>query len=261
MHWSVSKLTRIESEDVRISVNDLKALLEYYHVSDPDVIQRLLEMASQARKRSWLNAYKDVASPKYLSYLGFEEAAARSYNFQPVLVPGLLQTEDYASEVMHVIGGSPSRVDGLIELRLTRQERTLARGEDLQLFFLIDESVLHRAVGGPNVMAVQIQRLIEARQLPNVGIEVLPFSIGIYRALRLPYVVLEFPNPDEEALLYLENPHGEALMREDIPEHRDDEGVLPIPPTYLQIFMELRQRTSAAITDSLLAAALERFSV
>jgi transcriptional regulator with XRE-family HTH domain len=260
MSWSVSKLIRIESGSVTISINDLKALLALYGVRDPDTFQRFTDMARSTRRRSWLDDYRGVASPSYLAYLAYEEAANRSYNFQPTLVPGLLQTEEYAAEILRVV--SRTRAEGLIELRVARQERTLARAEDLELYFVIDESVIRRPVGNAGIMKRQIEHLIELSQQPHISIEVAPFSLGFYRSLRLPYVVLEFPEPQAEAILYLEDPHREAIVREDTPirdEDQDDLAAGKFPPTYLGMFSELLQRISPQETERKIESALREF--
>jgi hypothetical protein len=273
MDWSVSKVIRIESGEVTISINDLSPLLQLYEVHDEGTRENLLDLARQARRdrqarrRSWLNQYKDVASKTYLSYLTYEETAVRSYNFQPTLVPGLLQTEEYAYEIMKVvIGGPRKRVLGLVDLRMARQEKTLARSS-LALYFLIDESVVRRVVGSTPVMIRQIQHLIDMNQRPNVTIEVVPFSAGFYKGLRLPFVVFEFADPEDEAILYLEDPHGEAIIREDAPaavredalgaeDDPDTGSALTVPPTYLGIFLELRQKASAEETSRIFGSAL-----
>lgn len=273
MEWSLSKVIRIESGEVTIAVNDLTPLLRLYQVDDTKTRDYLLDLARQARRarqarqRSWLNQYKDVASKTYLSYLTYEESAVRSYNFQPTLIPGMLQTEEYAFEIMNVIiGGSRRRVEGLVDLRMARQEKALARS-GVEFHFLIDESAVHRVVGSKAVMLRQVQHVIEANERPNVTAEVVPYSAGFYRGLRLPFVVFEFADPADEAILYLEDPHGEAIIREDAPtavredfpatEDFDNASALAVPPTYLGIFAELRQKTSAEETSRILGNALK----
>jgi transcriptional regulator with XRE-family HTH domain len=262
MSWSISKLIRIESGSVTISVNDLRALVSYYGINDREQVDSLVEMARLARKRSWLSQYRGTASDVYLTFLGAEETAGRSYNFEPVLIPGLLQTDEYASEVLQVLRGpkNPSRVAGLVELRLTRQQRVLSRtNPPLDLNFLLDESVIRRLVGGVEVMSRQIKHLLDISQRDNVSILVIPYSAGLYRSARVPFTVLEFSSPEDEALLYLEYPQGEEIIREDVvPATNESPADDPstVPPTYLEIFSELRQKTSADQTREILLSAL-----
>jgi transcriptional regulator with XRE-family HTH domain len=258
MSWSVSKLIRIESGSVTISVNDLKALLQLYGITDPEYVDSLVEMAKLARQRSWLSGYKGMASDAYLSYLAYEELAVRSYNFQPVLVPGLLQLEEYARSIIRVVRGPkiPSRIEGLVELRTIRQEKVFSRS-DIHLHFLIDESAIRRPVGGAEVMDRQIRHLLEVGQHNNVSISIIPFEAGFYRSIRVPFVVFQFGQPEDEAILYLEYPQGEEIVREDIPAADGETGSELTPPTYLEIFAELEQHTSEAKTKAILESALK----
>src|SRR5580698_10194057 len=236
MSWSVSKLIRIESGSVTISVNDLKALLQLYGITDPEYVDSLVEMAKLARQRSWLS----------------------SYNFQPVLVPGLLQLEEYARSIIMVVRGPkiPSRIEGLVELRTIRQEKVFSRS-DIHLHFLIDESAIRRPVGGAEVMDRQIRHLLEVGQHDNVSISIIPFEAGFYRSIRVPFVVFQFGQPEDEAILYLEYPQGEEIVREDIPAADGETGSELTPPTYLEIFAELEQHTSEAKTKAILESALK----
>jgi transcriptional regulator with XRE-family HTH domain len=262
MSWSVSKLIRIETGMVTISVNDLRALLGYYKIDDPEKVASLVEMAKNSRRSSWTSPYKGIASDVFLTYIGHEDAAVRSYSFQPILVPGLLQTDEYATEVLRVMRGSkdPQRINGLVELRIARQERVAARAGEIRLSYLIDESVVRRVVGGPEVMKRQLRHLIDECQRENLSIRMIPFRTGVYRSMRVPFVVLEFSDPEEEAVLYLEYPQRESLIREDGPFEDGEQGPTSspptTPPTYLEIFAELQQRTSDEETLRILQSAL-----
>lgn len=262
MNWSVSKLIRIETGAVTISVNDLKALLAFYNVTDSETVKSLIEMARYSKKHSWLSAYKDIASDVFLAFLGHEDAAVSSYSFQPILVPGLLQTDEYATAVLQVMRGPKDsrRLDGLVDLRVARQERVFARADGLKLNYLLDESVVRRAVGGPKIMRHQVRHLVESCERDDLSIRIIPFGMGIYRSIRVPFVVLEFSEPEDPAILYLEYPQGESLIREDGPYEEaaaETAATAPTsPPTYLQIFAELQQHTSDAETAQILQSAL-----
>jgi transcriptional regulator with XRE-family HTH domain len=261
MAWSVSKLIRIETGVVTISVNDLKALLGYYGITDARRVDELVEMAKNARRNSWLHEYRGAAGDVFLAFLGHEGAAVRSYSFQPILVPGLLQTDEYATAVMRVMRGSnePERIVRLVELRIARQERVFGRGDGIKLNYLLDESVVRRVVGGPDVMKRQLDALINFCQLDNISIRIIPFGRGVYRSIRVPFVVLEFSDPEDEAILFLEYPQGDALIKEDGPFDDGSMGPQPSPPTtaptYLQIFSEIGQPTSDEETLGILRSA------
>lgn len=264
MSWSVSKLIRIETGAVTISVNDLKALLEHYGITEPGRVSELIDMAknSRAQRNSWLSAYRGIASDVFLTFLGHEDSAVRSYSFQPVLVPSLLQTEEYAAHVLTVMQGSkdPKRIDRLVELRTARQDRVFSRTDGIQLNYLLDESVVRRTVGSPHIMKRQIIHLIDSREQDNLSIRIIPFRGGVYRSMQVPFVVLEFSRPEDEAILYLEYPQGESLIREDEPSDfaydRDSSWEPTNPPTYLQVFDELQEQTSDSETLQILRSAL-----
>ena len=259
MSWSVSKLIRIESGSVTISVNDLRALLRYYSVTDDEQVNGLVEMARQARKRSWLGQYRDIASDAYLTLLGAEDTAVRSYNFEPVLIPGLLQTDEYAGEVLRTLRGPKiqSRLEGLLALRIDRQNRIFSRTRpSLDMHFLLDESVVHRLVGSAELMRRQITHLLELNQRDNISIRIIPYSAGLYRSIRVAYVLLEFSEPEDDTLLYLEYPQGDEIIREDVPALEMEEEPPTVPPTYLEIFSELEQSTADSDTQQILRDAL-----
>jgi transcriptional regulator with XRE-family HTH domain len=263
MSWSVSKLIRIESGSVSISVNDLRALLRSYDVTDGERITVLVELAQLARRPSWLSGFRDVASEEYLAYIAYEEIAMRSYNFQPVIIPGLLQTEEYAVEIMQTIRGpkNPSRIEKLVELRTSRQDRIFSREDPYDLHFLLDESVVRRPVGGADIMRRQLEWLGEMAERPNVTIDIIPFSAGFYRSIRVPFVLFQFSQPVDQAVLYLEYPSKEQIVREDVPVVDGDALAGPTtPPTYLEIFGELQQFTSPETTQAILASALDNLS-
>ena len=194
MSWSVSKLIRIETGSVTISVNDLKALLAYYGINDAERVNSLIEMAKNSRRNSWLAEYRGVASDVFLTFLGYEEAAVRSYNFQPTLVPGLLQTDEYSMEVLQAMRGpkDPRRIEKLIDLRIARRERVFSRTGAIRLSYLLDESIVHRIVGGPGVMKRQLSHLLESVRRDSMSIRILPYKMGIYRSMRVPFIVMEF---------------------------------------------------------------------
>lgn len=215
MDWSLSKLIRIENGSVGISTNDLRAILQYYKITDSDRIAELVAMGRAARERSWWSEYRDVASRPVLQVIEYEAAAIISRNFQPQVVPGLLQTEEYARAVLGSLNSqSPQeRIDSLVDIRMRRQE-LLDRADPL-LFFIMDEAVVHRLVGGKAVMRRQLRRLSEVSAKPNVTVEIVPFSAGIHPGMLGPFVIYEFPDAADDDTVYLENQQGEFINRDD----------------------------------------------
>lgn len=231
MDWSLSKLIRIEGGTVGISTNDLKALLRYYQIVDDARTEELVNLAKAARDRTWWSDYREKAPSGLLQLIGYESGASARRNFEPQLIPGLLQTEDYARAVIHALDEelSPERVNSLVDLRMRRQE--LVHGaQPPQLYFVLDEAAIRHQTGGPEVMRGQLQHLMKTAERPNVTIEVIPFSAGIHQGMRGSFVVLEFPDPSDDDVAYVEDTSGGLVIREDRHEIQ----------SYREIFERLR---------------------
>ncbi len=208
MEWSLSKLIRIEGGGVSISVSDLKSLLTLYQIADESHVEELVGLARAARQRSWFTAFRDITSPQYVTFVGYEAAASIIRQFEPTLIPGQLQTEEYARAV--TLEYAADRVDKLVEIRIRRQE--LLEEPKRLFFFILDEAAIRRQVGAPTnpgIMRRQLRRLIEIARQPNITIEIVPFSAGVHPGMKGPFTVLEFPG-DVEDILYLENARGGA---------------------------------------------------
>lgn len=215
MDWSLSKLIRIENGTVNISTNDLKVILAHYEITDEERTAEFLALSRGARERSWWSAYRDVASPRLLQMIEYEAASIITRNFQPLLVPGLLQTEEYARNVYQRLNPqeSASRLESLVEVRMRRQE-LLGRSDAPLLFFIIDQAVVHRIVGGKAVMRRQLSQMIELAGMPNLTIEVVPFEAGAHPGLLGSFLIYEFPDTADDDALWLEGPTGDLLSRD-----------------------------------------------
>ena len=215
MDWSLSKLIRIENGTVNISTNDLKVILAHYKITDEERTAEFLALSRGARERSWWSGYRDVASPRLLQMIEYEAASIITRNFQPLLVPGLLQTEEYARNVYQRLNPqeSASRLESLVEVRMRRQE-LLGRSDAPLLFFIIDQAVVHRIVGGKAVMRRQLNQMIELAGMPNVTIEVVPFEAGAHPGLLGSFLIYEFPDTADDDALWLEGPTGDLLSRD-----------------------------------------------
>ncbi len=205
MDWSLSKMIRIEAGTVGISTTDLKALLDHYRLDDPDLTSQLVALARAARERSWWSVYRDIASPGLLQLIGYEAASFVIRNFETLLVPGLLQTEDYAHAVLRSMQeeATAERINTWVEIRMRRQEQ-LDRDDPPLLFFILDEAAVRRLIGGKDVMRRQLHYLVEMADKPNVTIEIVPFSTGAHPGLKGPFVIIEFPDPGDDDVLFLE---------------------------------------------------------
>jgi transcriptional regulator with XRE-family HTH domain len=212
---SLSKVVRIESGFVKVSTTDLKALLDLYKITDQSRIDELVAMAKVARQPSWWRAYRGIASNHYLEFVEFEQAAMATLNYEPLWVPGLLQTREYAAEIIRRLGPeSEAAQQGLFGFRMKRQE--LLDATDLpSLSFVLDESVLHRRVGSEDVMVAQLGWLTELAGRPSLTIQVRPFSNGLVRCMAAPFVIHQLTDAADLDVLYLEGPVGDTVVADD----------------------------------------------
>ena len=219
MDWSLSKLIRIENgSTVGISMNDLKAILAYYKITDEARTAELIALSRRARERSWWNDYRDI-SPRLVQLIEYESASFIIRNFQPLLIPGLLQTEEYATTTVQNLRFQPTAhdVSSAVELRMKRQQ-LLMQPEMPLMFFIMDEAAVRRLVGGNEAMRRQIQRLLDEADKPSVTIEVVPFSAGAHPGMQGPFMLFEFPDAADDDALYLEGPTESRWNRDDSQE-------------------------------------------
>jgi transcriptional regulator with XRE-family HTH domain len=255
MDWSLSKLIRIEAGTVAISTNDLRALLTHYDVERARIDQ-LVDLARSAREPTRWSSYRDIAEPEFIAYLGYEASASIIRNFEPLLVPGLLQTEEYAHEALSsIFPGDAKGVARRLALRMERQE-LLARAEPPSMHFIMDEAAIRRVVGGRDAMRRQLRHLTEIAERPNITIRIVPFEHGMYPRIRLSYVLFEFPDTNDPDILYIEQPLGELVIREDSPEEEKQER----PIAHLEYFWDIEQIAHSENTPGLLQDAISRLS-
>jgi len=216
MEWSPSKIIRIEAGSVGVSANDMKELLRLYGITGPKRVDELLSLARVARERS--TTYRD-APPKLLQFIEYEAAASAIHMFQTILVPGLLQTEEYARAVISALRpeATKAQIEASVKVRMKRQA-ILTRTEPVELLFVVDEAVIRRQVGGEDIMRRQVRHLVEMANRKNVTLEVVRFSAGAHPGMQGPFVILEFPDTEDDDVLYLETSHGELIIRDDLNE-------------------------------------------
>jgi hypothetical protein len=177
--WSPTKISRAESGHERIPPSEVGKLLDYYEVEDP-LRGRLLELAEDAAQRGWWEDYADALTPQFLEFIGLEAEAVSSLQWQADTVPGLLQTEDYAGQLMTAYETVfpttlPSMLDRILRARMLRQAR-LIQEPVLQLSVIIDEAVLLRRIGDRGTMHAQLERIVNVADLPNIDLRVLPLN-------------------------------------------------------------------------------------
>jgi transcriptional regulator with XRE-family HTH domain len=215
--WSESKLSRIETAHTGIRRLDLERLLAVYDLDDA-ARTRLLTVASRSRQRAWWEAYGDALPDAYETLIDFEAEARSIFTYESQVVPGLLQTSEYASAVTQaaILDEPADFVDQRVQVRMARQA-VLTRDPPPELWAILDEAVLRREVGGPGVLRRQMLRLIEMRERPTITIQVLPFSGGAHPALNGSFILLEFANGSDQPLAYSEGVTGGVFRNK--PEH------------------------------------------
>lgn len=206
--WSIrgsdSKMSRLEAGKVGFKERDVADLLTMYGVTADDERELLLDMTRRSNEPGWWQPYGDVLPQWFEDYVGLEMSASRIQTYELLFVPGLLQTEDYARAV--ITSGHPDRATPDDERRLAvrmRRQQTLGRRDAPTFWAIIDESVLHRPIGGPSALVAQIERLLELSSLPNVVLQVLPFAVSGYAA-ESSFSILRFAEPELPDLVYQE---------------------------------------------------------
>src|SRR5271157_803929 len=201
--FSMSKLSRIETGHGAATRRDIRDLCDLYDVTDEAERDRLMALAREGKQTGWWQSY-DL--DYFATYVGLEAAAVGIRYYQSAIVPGLMQTPDYA-RAMHEAGVpefTPERINELVEVRLRRQ-RLLVQDPPVRLEVVLDEAVLHRLVGGPAVMGAQLDRLIALSNQPNVTMQVIPYTVGAHPAMDSTFNILEFTG-SVASVIYVERP-------------------------------------------------------
>lgn len=176
-----------------------------YGVTDDDERRPLLSLVERANQTGWWHNYNDVLPNWFETYVGLEESASGIRNYEVQFVPGLLQSEDYARAV--ILLGFPAageeELERRVRLRMARQ-RVLRGSDPPHLWAVLDEAVLRRPLGGAEVMRGQIDHILAALELPNVTVQIVPFSVGGHAAAGGPFSILRFAQPDLPDIVYLE---------------------------------------------------------
>ncbi|WP_196231104.1 helix-turn-helix domain-containing protein [Salinispora arenicola] len=218
-------LYRIESgaENVRFRASDVKEMLRLYSASEEDTGLVLAMAAATRENKNWWHDYIGSGLPRWFQlYIGLEAAATKIRKYQPELIPGLLQTRDYAEQVFQMPGGSIDAADNnererAIQLRIERQA-LLTRFAAPQLSVILNEAVLRRPVGSASIMIEQLHQILKATELPNVTIRVLDFSAGLHAgAMSGAFSIMEFPEDSngravEPPVAYLEAATGAIYL-------------------------------------------------
>ncbi|MEV3853711.1 helix-turn-helix transcriptional regulator [Streptomyces sp. NPDC050095] len=222
-----SFLSRLENGQRGTSPVLARALMDCYGVQDAALRDDVLDLvrADREQRKPWWRKYSTVLTPtRYDGYLALESDAVSIANYQPMLVPGLLQTEGYARAVITQMRPdlAPPQVEDLVRVRMQRQASRLGGEQPAKLWAILDEAVLRRETGSPEVRRAQLEKLIEVSELPYVTVQLLPFSLGAHPGLYGPFVILTFPAPTAP-LVWLENPKNSVYLEkaEDVDEYTE----------------------------------------
>ncbi|MEU5905015.1 helix-turn-helix transcriptional regulator [Micromonospora sp. NPDC047527] len=207
-----STLSRYENAQTLISPATVRALLTSYGVG-ADEVAAAVQLAKDARKPGWWVSYSYVLDPRTIDFIALEAEATAIANFEPSVVPGLLQTADYVRGVMR--GGPHTLGDDMVEqrvkARLDRQQRLTA--DDPPIFdAIIDEGALLRPVGDQSVMDGQLRHLVKMAELPNITVQVIPLSAGYHRGTRGSLHILEFADPEDPIIASVETVAGQMIL-------------------------------------------------
>jgi hypothetical protein len=178
-----------------------------------------VQLAREARKKGWWHAYNEVFTG---SFVGLESDASFLHTHQGLLVPGLLQTEAYTRAVIRAI--RPDSAEADVELRVrgrvNRQKLITEEPNPPEYWAVLDEAVLLRTVGGPEVMREQLKKLVELAALPNVTLQVVPFSAGAHAGMEAPFLILGFPEQADPDVVYVENTTSGVYLEQPEDVHR-----------------------------------------
>ncbi|MBB6121240.1 helix-turn-helix domain-containing protein [Nocardiopsis algeriensis] len=211
--WAAGKLSQIENaETQKVKPDDLDKMLDLYEIKDPAKREALHALARDAKVRGWWSKYKEVFGPQSLP--DFEAEASAIRTFEGLVVPGLLQTPDYAQAVIQ--GGrytSAEEVERRVKARMERRD-ILTRFKPASLRVILDEAVLHRVIGSPPVMAEQLRHLLHMAKLPNIDLQVVPFAAGAHAAFVAPFSILDFPDPLDAPIVFVDTASGGLFLEE-----------------------------------------------
>lgn len=209
-----SNVSKIEGAKQQIKVQTVRALCQFYDV-DESKAGYLVKLANESNERGWWTAYRDTVPDWFRQFVGLEADALDLWNYEAELVPGLLQTSDYVRAITKAARPEASE-DALaqsVELRSERQER-IDGNHPPRLHFFISEAVIRRPLGDQDAWREQINHLIESSKLDHIDLRIVPFSAGPHSGMLGSFVMMQFPEEEAPAFVYVEHERG-AIYQED----------------------------------------------
>lgn len=202
LDWSSSKVNRMETGQGRVQPSDVEALCRFYGTSD-ELRDLLKSLAKESKTKGWWHAHGDAVPSWFSVYVGLEQAATSLRSYQGEFIPGLLQTPDYAAELSRAwVDHTSEEIQRMVEVRMRRQD-LLVGGSAPDLWAVVHQSALMHIIGSRQVMAGQLERMLEMARLRNVTVQVLPFDAGAYPTTGS-FTVLGFPEQEDPDVVYRE---------------------------------------------------------
>lgn len=210
---SSSKVSRLETSDCGVYVDDVEKLLDFYRVPLPLRVE-LLDVARRSQQRGLLRMNGSRLPSDWQVWIDFEEDATVLLNYEPLMIPGLLQTPEYARSIIRETGHelSPVEVDALVASRMARQG-LLSQTKPVALDAIVDQSVLERPFGDPAAHRRQIRHLADVADLPNISIRMVPTEAGMHSGMNGPFVIIRYA--DESNVVFLENKVSSLYLDEE----------------------------------------------
>lgn len=226
-------IRRMENSEVSLKLPYVRLLLELYGVGGQEA-EDFAELVKAANKPGWWHRYRDAVPSWFSAYVSLEDEACLIRTYEPHYVPGLLQTEEYARGVLGAgVHRNAEELERRVALRIKRQQ-LLTKTEAPMVWVLMEEAVLHRPVVGRDVMAAQVDRLIEASLMPNVTLQLLPFAIGPHLGAFGPFHLFRFDLVELPDIVYTENLTGAVYL-----DRRPDSSA------YLEVLDSLSARAAS----------------
>ena len=209
---STSKVSRIETGHTSATPRDVQDMLDIYGV-DRESTEELVQIAREARQKGWWHPFSPILTG---AYIGLETAARSIRTYEQQVVPGLLQTEEYAIAMIRAarLEDTDRKTEQRVRLRMQRQS-LLIQDDPIGLQVVLDEAVVSRPVGGDDVMRDQLHRLVEACDAPNITLQLLPFAAGAHAGMEGSFSILDFPDAEDPDVVFAENATGGLFLEKD----------------------------------------------
>ncbi|MFC9995733.1 helix-turn-helix domain-containing protein [Nocardia sp. NPDC127526] len=222
MEWGKSTLSRLErGKSERVRIRDVIGLCELFG-TDEEKTAAIRELAEQAPVRSWWRSYGDVIAARFNTYLGLEAGASELAIFQPLIVPGILQTTDYARTLdrQYFSRDTDEELDRRVGIRMQRQHIITRQRQPVQLSVVLHESVLRTTVGSRQIMAGQLRHIADLSTRDNIQVRILPFRAGFPAGIVVSqFIIMSFPKdsrgkPVEPTVVFAESFTGDVYLEE-----------------------------------------------